>query len=203
MPPNHSEDLATSCDAQVFLAKVATDPEHEETIKKLKSRATDPDARRERFKCFIMNLKHEDFHEYIERLKMMGHNLDVLAQSLNDSPEEYRLRALKRLKSSNSIIYDEVIQIITGISLTRKELDPNYLFPCVATDQYVGMLPETAQTCKHCSKAFAEGVDMIWKPCEKHVFCLKCWRGLSNGTFGRGLPLPFNALCTCSGFQYV
>ncbi|KAK3933716.1 hypothetical protein QBC46DRAFT_229152, partial [Diplogelasinospora grovesii] len=95
--------------------------------------------------------------------------------SLNDSPEEYRLKALKQLKTSHPTIYSKVINIITGTSLNREISDPNYFFPCVATDQYVAQLPDTAQACMYCAKRFAEGSDMVWKPCGKHVFCLKCW----------------------------
>ncbi|KAK3938282.1 hypothetical protein QBC46DRAFT_441143 [Diplogelasinospora grovesii] len=159
---------------------------------------TNPDARSQRFKSFLTNLKG-DFPSYARRLNLIEDRI-FLALSLNDSPEEYRLKAFKQLEKYPTI-YSEVIDIITTTSLNREISDPNYFFPCVATDRYVAQLLDTAQACMFYAKRFAEGSDMVWKLCGKHVFCLKCWKGLATGEIGKGLPLPFNAVCKCSGFK--
>jgi hypothetical protein len=158
--------------------------------------ATSPDARKERFKSFLINHEY-DLNVYLIRLNRMMDDLNLLAHSLNDSPEEYRKEALRQLREPRRDIYDEVIRIITSISIHRDNWDAKYFFPCVATNEYIAQLPDTAKRCMNCNGDFEEGSEMVWKPCGKHVSCLKCWERLATGN--ERLPLPFNAICCCAG----
>ena len=75
-----------------------------------------------------------------------------------------------------------------------------YFFPCVAMDKFVETLPSTAKECMQCHNLFSQGVEIVWKPCGQHAFCLKCWKMRVDGL--KGFPQPYNAWCPCVGFKY-
>ncbi len=146
-----------------------------------------------------LSFKFEEYLEKLEDIRLLA-DMEDLALSINDSPENYRLEVLEMSKRQPKT-YSQLINLITEISIRRKELDPMCFFPCVATDEYVETLPPDAKKCMQCHNKFQEGFEIVWKPCGQHTFCLKCWKMRTQGL--EGMPQPYNAWCTCVGFKYI
>jgi hypothetical protein len=101
----------------------------------------------------------------------------VLAYALNDLPEWARLKAFSQLKSRHPSVYARYIEIISEFQKRKDKLDPNGVFPWVAT---TASMPLSG--CQLCGEAFEEGQDIHWMYCRKHPLHNKCLRAyLAHG----------------------
>src|SRR6266699_4422711 len=133
-----------------------------------------PRAMKERVGGYLL-LQNRDYKTCVWHVNSFSDLLGRLALALNDSQEEHRLKLLRQLRSKAPAKYREVMRMISDLQLNREELDPNHIFPCVATDEYIAGLPTEARHCNYCSVDFGEGYDVIWKLCGGHNFCKKCY----------------------------
>ena len=165
-------------------------PETESTgagplTKKLRSSPPNP---QDRAKFYIRLGSVLDWPHFCELFNAISKRDEfAIALALNDSPQWARLRALKQLKDD---VRSRILHNIFKIQLDRDDLDPKSLFPCVATKEYMGSLPSSAQTCNICQDPMKEGFDFIWKPCGKHVLHPECL----GANIGQA---PLSAVCSC------
>jgi len=92
-------------------------------------------------------------------LGVYKNNIRDLATILNDCPEWARRKALTELKSKSPSTYSKCIDAISEFQINKHLLDPNNLFPCVATENSI---KEPTKHCQRCEKAFEEGDDIYW-----------------------------------------
>jgi hypothetical protein len=111
----------------------------------------------------------------------------TIALALNDSAEWARLRALSQLDAQ---LHSKIINIISEIQMDKSRYDPNSLFPCVATKDFMKALPSSAHTCNICRQDFLEGFDIVWKFCGSHSLHQKCFRENVD-------QMPLMGVCNC------
>ncbi|EXL66034.1 hypothetical protein FOPG_17773 [Fusarium oxysporum f. sp. conglutinans race 2 54008] len=87
--------------------------------------------------------------------------------ALIDSPEEYRVEALRQFKECLRQEYDEAISMIAALQKGNDTSTSEILFQCVAVSEYVRTLPSSAQRCSSCGQATPEGADIIRRRCQK------------------------------------
>ncbi|EXK76487.1 hypothetical protein FOQG_18772 [Fusarium oxysporum f. sp. raphani 54005] len=100
--------------------------------------------------------------------------------ALIDSPEEYRVEALRQFKECLRQEYDEAISMIAALQKGNDTSTLEILFQCVAVSEYVRTLPSSAQRCSSCGQATPEGVDIIRRRCQKHIFFTTCYDEYSS-----------------------
>lgn len=165
---------------------------------------TDPLKKSERMQLSLMIRENKTINEYMEELNRIASQCNqrddwtMLALVLNDSPEKYRLLAFNQLREKSSERYAQIINIISDIHIRRETVDPQSLFPCIATKTYIDTLQSLARQCLKCKKAFQEGHNLIWKPCGQHAFCQSCWSILH-----KKMDVPFHYWCHCIPNKYI
>ncbi|KAH8743958.1 hypothetical protein F5883DRAFT_591337, partial [Diaporthe sp. PMI_573] len=131
----------------------------------------------ERRKLYNILFGAKSFNECVTTLNLVS-GRDLIALSLNDTPEAYRIQAFKQLRMQRPHHYEELVAKISHLQqvVHEKHLDPTFLYPRVATKSFMATLPSEAHQCFDCKKALEEFSDIIWRPCRKHVQCTECWR---------------------------
>jgi hypothetical protein len=115
---------------------------------------------------------------------------------LNDSPEDWRLTILQHLENDHKQEYETHINQLTELQTQRNDSLTDQHFQCVATNQYLKSLPKSAHECSKCYRSFQEGSDMIWRACENHAYCGKCWYEQASRSIR-----PMLKSCTCLLYQ--
>lgn len=157
---------------------------------------SNPYAQRERWRLRASLHECKDqgsYEDYFEIVKTAWRTSDmnILIWALIDSPEAYRQRIFQEIKEDSPATYAELVASISSLQKENKSAQ-GMAFQCVSVPEYLCTLPVSAQRCSFCRGNFPEGADIMWKPCKKHAWCLKCFESCSS----RSLK-PVYISCAC------
>jgi hypothetical protein len=149
----------------------------------------------ERRKLYNILFQAKSFRSCIRTLNMIW-DRDSLAVALNDTPEAYRIQLLTQLRTRNRRAYEDIASRLSKLreAVYKNKLDLTFLYPRIATKNFMATLPHEAHQCYECKKEFKEFSDIIWSPCNRHVQCTECWRSIID----RAPASPYNPWgCVC------
>jgi hypothetical protein len=134
-----------------------------------------------------------DLERYIDIIDEIYRTLPKVCfvWALADSPEQYRMEALRRFREGCRPEYDELTPMIVALQEENEVSIQGLSFQCVAISEYTRALPSSAQRCSSCKEKFPEGADIIWRLCQKHTLCVPCYKYHSS----RNLNPAYSCLC--------